>query len=294
MKTPAVRLSAGAVAVTAVLAALLFTPSTALAQYQPRPLNDPATGESYHIEAGVGLWFPTATIVVASESLGISGTSINFTNDLGVQDKRLPAVQLVLRPSRKTKFRLEYIPIKLQATSTLQRAIVFNGQRYNIGVPVNALMDWKAYRFGIEYDVVSRNRGFGGLILDVKYTDALVQLTSPVNNEFVEAKAPIPTIGAIGRYYVVPNISLTAEMTGFSLSWLPASWVKDNSGHFVNVDIYGTINFTNNLGVQAGYRSMDVGYTLKSTVPTQCPATSSGNAGCFTLKGPYIGAVARF
>ena len=38
-----------------------------LAQYKPRTLNDPATGEKYHIEAGADLWWPTADMVVSSE-----------------------------------------------------------------------------------------------------------------------------------------------------------------------------------------------------------------------------------
>ena len=293
---PAVSSCAAAV----VMAVLLLSATSALAQYQPRyqprPLNDPATGERYHIEAGVGLWFPSADIVVASESLGIVGTSIDFKQDLGLQDRKLPSFQLVLRPSRRNKLRFQYIPIKYDINSSLQRSIVFNGQLYSVGLPINATMDWKAYRFGYEYDLLATNSGFAGVILDVKYTDAFVQLQTPVTgpNEFVEAKAPIPAIGAIGRYYIVPNISVTAEMSGFSLGWLPNSLVKDNSGHYVDFDLYGTLNFTNNLGVQAGYRSLDVGYTLNSATPSQCPATSGGNAGCFSLKGAYLGVVARY
>ena len=67
MKLFAIRVYAAAL----LTLALLFTPSSAMAQYQPkyqpRPLNDPATGEKFHVEAAVGLWFPSADIVVASE-----------------------------------------------------------------------------------------------------------------------------------------------------------------------------------------------------------------------------------
>ena len=30
------------------------------------------------------------------------------------------------------------------------------------------------------------------------------------------------------------------------------------------MDIYGTVNFTNNIGVKGGYRSLDVGYLIKA------------------------------
>lgn len=289
--TPAIRLYALTVLMTAFI---VGASSPARAQFQPRPLNDPATGETYRIEGAAGFWFPSAQIVVASESLGIRGTAIDLKQDLALQDARFPSLQLALRPTRHSKFKLQYIPIAYDATGTLARDIVFNGQRYRIGLPVNASINWKAYRFGYEYDVVVLNRGFVGAVLDIKYTDMNVRLRSPVLDEFVEAKAPIPSVGGIGRFYVVPNISVTAEMTGFSLGWLPASLVKDNQGHYIDFDIFGTLNFTNHIGVQAGYRSLDVGYALKTTTPAQCPALPSGNSGCLTLRGPYLGVVARY
>ena len=93
-------------------AILLLAARPAYAQYKPPALNDPATGESYHIEGGVGFWNPSADIVVASQGLNIVGTDIDFKRDLGLSDKRLPEVRLVLRPARRHKFRLEYVPIQ--------------------------------------------------------------------------------------------------------------------------------------------------------------------------------------
>jgi hypothetical protein len=57
---------------------------------------------------------------------------------------------------------------------------------------------------------------------------------------------------------------------------------KGTTGHFADVDFYGTLNFTNYVGAQVGYRSFDVGYGFK---------TDTGN---FTLKGLYFGIVARY
>ena len=42
--------------------ALVLVAAPARAQYRPRPVSTPSTGESYHIEFGVGLWVPTADI----------------------------------------------------------------------------------------------------------------------------------------------------------------------------------------------------------------------------------------
>jgi hypothetical protein len=268
-------------AVLTLLAALLASPASA--QYKPRPLNDPATGEKFHIEGGADLWFPTTDITVASSGTGalagLVGTQIDAKNDLGLMDKHLPKLQLTLRPARSHKFRLEFIPISYDASAVLTRDVVFNGQRYRLGLPTNTTLDWKAYRFAYEFDFVTKNRGFVGVIVEAKYTDVTVQLTSPVLSEFASAKAPLPALGGIGRFYVVPNISITGEVTGFKL---PESIDSRYGGHYVDIDIYGTLNFTNNIGVKGGYRSLDMGYLVKQ------------DTGSFTLKGIYIGIVARY
>jgi len=267
----------------AVTAAICLIATPARAQYKPQTVNDLATGESYHVEGGALLWFPSAELTVASGGSGalsgLEGTTIDAKRDLGLVDKRLPQLNLVLRPSRPHKFRLQYIPIKYEQSATLQRNIDFNGQRYRLGVPVNSILNWKAVRFGYEYDFITRNRGYGGFIVEAKYTDVRVDLASPFQLEFAHARAPIPALGGVARVYVVPNISITGEVTGFKL---PDSIDKRYAAHYVDVDIYGTINFTNNVGAQVGFRSLDLGYLIKQ------------DKGSFTLRGLYFGVVARY
>jgi hypothetical protein len=265
----------------AALSFLLAAP--AYAQYRPRTISEPATGEKYHIEAEASLWLPTAEMSASSESLGIPGDLINLKSDLGMADQRLPAYGLQLRPARSHKFRLNYIPIKYDGNTTLTRSVVFNGQRYATGAVAVSALDWKAYRFGYEYDFITKDHGFGGFIIEAKYTDIRVQLDAisargPIS-EFAHARAPIPALGGIWRVYVVPNISITGEVTGFKI---PDSIDKRYNAHYVDVDVYGTVNFSNNIGVKAGYRSLDLGYLIKT------------DSGTFVLKGLYFGALLRY
>jgi hypothetical protein len=272
-----------AIRVYAVAAALvLWAASPALAQFQPRPLNDPdpATGERFHIEGFAGFWNPRADMVLSSESLGIPGTTIDFTKDLGLKDQRFSDLRLVLRPALKHKFRFQSTPIAYGRDGvTVTRDIVFNGQRYSVNVPVDWALDWQAYRFGYEYDFIVKNRGFGGFILEAKYTDVTATLATPFFSEFAHARAPIPSIGGIVRVYVVPNISITGEVSGFKL---PESVVEGYQAHYIDYDIYGTVNFTNNVGAQIGWRSIDVGYVVEEDI------------GSFVVRGLYFGIVARY
>jgi hypothetical protein len=260
--------------------AFVFAAAPARAQFQPRPIGEPPTGESYHIEAAAGFWFPAATIFAASEGLGQTPTTIDFKTDLGLKDKRLAYVRLVLSPSRRHKFRFELIPIKYTQSTTLQRRIIFNGQAYNVNLPVKSELYWKAYRAAYEFDFISNDRGFAGFVVEAKYTDVQIQLdATPVVLEFARARAPIPAIGGIGRVYIVPNISITGEFGGFKL---PKDLVQDTSAHFIDFDLYGTVNFTNNLGAQIGFRSLDVEYVAEF------------DRGTFKEKGIYFGVVARY
>src|SRR5438045_2556831 len=259
------------------VAALVLRAAPASAQFKPRPINNPATGEQFHIEATAALWFPGAEVNVASESLGIPGTVIDAKTDLGLTDQHLPQLGLVLRPARSHKFRLQYIPIEYDQTGTLTRVVIFNGQRYSVGLPVTSTLDWKAFRFSYEYDFIVKNEGFAGFITEVKYTDVQIQLNALSGNtqisEFAHVRAPIPALGGIGRYYIVPEFSITGEVTAFKI---PDSINTQYNAHYVDIDIYGTLNLTKNVGVQAGYRSLDLGCLFRR---------GSGN---FTLEDLYF------
>lgn len=261
------------------LALLLLTAVPAFAQYRPRPINEAPLAEKFVAEVAAGFWNPGPTMSITSESLGIIGSKIDFAQDLGLKKTRFKDLKITLHPARKHKFRFEYIPIDYKQTATLRRDIVFNGQRYNVGVPVISELDWAAYRFSYEYDFISMNRGFGGFVLDVKQTDVTATLNSPVLSEFTRLRGPIPAIGGIARVYATPAISITGELSGFKL---PETTSLDFNGHYVDFDLYGTANFGRNIGAQFGYRSFDV------------LAFLNDDSGSFTLKGLYFGVVARY
>jgi len=271
-------------AITICLFAGLFAAAPAEAQYGARSAgSNRATGETYHVEVSGILWNPTPEVVIASEGLGQIGDDIDFVNTLGIEKKTFTQLKVVLRPATKHKFRFEYTPIKYSAERTVQTTFVFNGQRYNIGIPVETELKWNAYRFGYEWDFIYRDRGFAGVILEAKYTEVSAMLTAAAvgAEQFTEARAPIPAIGFIGRGYIVPNISITGEFTAFKLPEKALN-SDDYSAKFYDFDIYGTVNFSENFGAQAGYRSFDVFYKVKR------------DTGTLKLAGLYFGGVARF
>ena len=260
--------------------AVLLVPSRADAQFAATPFSDPATGERYHIEASAAWWNPPPDFQIASESLGVLGSTINAVADLGITQKRIPELRIVLRPGRKHKFRLNYLPMTYSAVSTVHREIVFNGIRYGINLPVSTELSWKTWHLGYEYDFIYRDRGFVGVVLQAKVTDIQATLkAASLGSEFSRAQAPIPTIGGIGRVYVAPNISITGQLDFLKI---PASIDERYQAHYFDFDLYGTVNFNDYVGAQIGYRSLDLGYIFED------------DHGDFKAKGLYFGGVVRY
>lgn len=257
----------------------ILLPARAHAQFTATPFSDPATGERYHIEAAGAFWNPDPHFLIRSESLGVLGSTIDAVKDLGITKQRITEFRLVLRPARKHKFRLDYLPMTYNASTTVKREFVFNGIRYGLNLPVQTDLSWKTWHIAYEYDFLYRDRWFVGLVLQAKATDIQANLRAPIGTEFARAQAPIPAIGGIARVYVVPNISITGELVGFKI---PEGIDERYQAHYFDFDLYGTVNFNDYVGAQLGFRSLDLGYIFEA------------DHGEFKAKGIYFGGVVRY
>lgn len=256
-------------------------PPAASAQYRPGVTGD-TVGEDYHIEASYGWWNAEPSLIVKSESLGISGSDINLITDLGIEQHKLGKFDLVLKPARKHRFRFQRLPIRYTTDAfPVEREFIFNGQRYAIGLPVTTEVDFTTYRFGYEYDFLYFKRGFFGALIDLKYTNVDVNLSSPIGAEFVSAAAPIPTVGFVGRGYVLPNLAVNGELSFFRM---PSNLKEqlEAEGSYTDFDINATYNFNKNVGAQMGWRRTTIFYNVDL------------DTGDLKFKGLYFGGVVRY
>lgn len=252
----------GRVTITMALA-LCGLAAPAAAQYTaPSMTTSAAVGENYHIQASAGLWMPTLTGVVSSEQFGIIGTKIDFVKDLKFQDTKFSDLRFELKAGKRNKLYAQYIPITYTSDTTLTRDIVFNGQKFPANFPVQSQFDWKVWRLGYELDLISVDRFFLGGTLEARVTDFAVTLKTPGNTEYSKASGPLPAYGGIARAYLLPNLAVTASVSGFSL-WDSLATKLDATGNYVDMDFYATYNINNYVGVQGGYRKMSMTVTLK-------------------------------
>lgn len=275
------RMSVCRVSVMFCLGAVALLGSAAHAAAQYRPPADSAPGENYHIEFAYGWWDASPTLIVNSESLDIIGSDVDLIEDLGIEQKRLGKINVVLRPARKHRFRFERLPIQYDADAVVQRSFVFNGQTFNVGLPVQTQANFDTYRFGYEYDFLYRPKGFLGVLFDVKYTNVDVELTSPIGVEFTRATAPIPTLGVVGRVYAHRNLAINGEISFFRMPESLATQLEGR-GAYTDYDFNATYNFNRHAGLQLGYRKVDVLYE------------SELDGASLKFAGIYFGTVIRY
>jgi len=240
------------------LALLLGTPAAALAQSEGRPV----LGENYHAELGFTFWNPSVLGTVSSEQFEIVGTDIDFVDDLGFEQARFRDMRIVLRPGKKHRFRIQHTPVSYTSDTTFNRNIVFNGIAFPISVPVSTQFDWKVWRLGYEYDFLYLPRGFVGALIEVRHTRMEANLATIGIEEFTSATAPLPAFGIVGRAYVMPEVAVNFELTGFKLPDIDPKY----KANYFDWDIHGTVNLTNYVGLQVGWRRMTTYLSIENDI----------------------------
>ena len=125
---------------------------------------------------------------------------------------------------------------------------------------------------------MSTDKGFVGVIADLKYNHLTASIDSPVLTSTAETdqKAPVPTIGVAFRAFPVDMLSIGGEFSGLKINR------GDFDAKFFDLNVDGTIYFGKYLGVQGGYRAVTVDYVIDDDI------------GDLKLKGPWLGGLVRF
>jgi hypothetical protein len=261
-----------------VLCVCLFAARGAEAQFN---VPDPAPGEDFNVELGAMFFKPTPEILIQTGALTqIAGGEVDFVQEFAIEDRYFTEFRVVAKPGRKHKIRFSYLAVRYDESATLERTIVFGGRTFTLGVPATADLQWDMWRFGYEWDFVARDRGFVGVIAELKHNTVSADLAAAaVGSEFYEATASVPAVGIIGRGYPHRNLSLTAEFTGFKL---PDTISEEFEAKLFDFDLYGTVSLGRHVGVQGGYRSVVAEYF------------DDEDTGDLKLKGWYFGGLVRF
>ncbi len=240
-------------------AAVLLAPVHALAQPASREQRQAVLGERYHVEFGTTWWNPALFGVISSDDLQVVGSRIDFASDLGFEKTRFKDFRFVVRPAKQHRLRAQYTPIEYTAETTFTREITFQGTVFPVSLPIESAFSWRVWRLGYEYDFLYRSRGFLGVVGEARFIDMTAEVASSFATERLEAKTVVPAVGVYGRAYVLPDLAIDFEVSGFNVPEINGKY----NGTFLDWDLHGTVNVTNNLGVQVGWRKSSTLLTIE-------------------------------
>ena len=227
-------------------------------------------------EVGVMLWKPSPDLVLSTDTLaGFSVDEVDFVQEFGIEDKWFREYRATL--GRSHKFRFSYVKFSYEEEATIQRTFTFRGQQFTANAPATADIEWDLWKLGYEWDFVSTPQGFFGVFTDLKINKVVASVDSPALRSAATAdvRAPVPTIGVIGRGYLSRAVAITGEFSGLKIS------NDDFDVKFFDFDINGTIGGQSG-GAQIGYRSVVADYLVDEDL------------GDLKMKGLYFGAYFRF
>jgi len=232
--------------------------------------------EDHVVEVSLMFFKPSPELTLSTDATASAVGTVDFVEEFDIQDKTFPEFRATI--GRSHKLRVSHVKFSYDESATIERTFVFQGRTFVVGAPASTEIDWELWTIGYEWDFVQRERGFFGVIADLKYNkiEASVESTALSSPAATDTKAPVPTIGVIGRGYVAPMVAITGQFTGLKVSR------GDFDVKFTDFDISGLVSFGRFVGAQVGYRSVIADYVVDE------------DTGVLKMKGPYFGGVLRF
>ena len=189
------------------------------------------------------------------ESLTLPGTPIDAEDDLGLDDAALlPQVELTLLPGKHHLIRLSGMSTRRDAQKILDKEIFFDDQVYEPGERVDSRLDLTLFGLTYGYRFIANDRAeltatFG---IQIASVDSNAVVRSRVLRESETGVAPLPLIGAEGRYDFTPRWSVEARA-----QYLTAN-ISDVDGKILDARLAGTFRFNPYLVIGLGYRSFSI------------------------------------
>lgn len=248
---------------------LMFTTILALATM-------PASAdEAFSMKAGYLSLNPSGQ--VAATTAGIAGTKVDVDRDLGMGRSNGIMVEAALQMG-DSRLSATYLPLKFTGTGTLQTAVNFNGQAYNLGSTVTSTFKADIYDIAYTYYLINMDdmpsRLQIGIDTSVKITKAETTLSDSTlgTTQTRSATIPIPTIGARGRVALADFVGLSGRI----------GYLGYAGNRFMDGEAQIEFSPIPTLGIFGGYRFI------------QLKVDRSGVFADLRFSGPFAGALFRF
>jgi len=209
----------------------------------------PLASSGFEIGARGYYWFPSLDGKVRVDEAGIIGDTIDFENDLAIEDEDYPSVEAFVGIG-KHHLDLGYTKIDYSGSNVLSRTIIFNRETYPVSSLVSSSIEYKMIDFHYQYDFINLENALAGFslggVLQVKYLDGEVALksTGAGLDEKEDFNLPIPMVGLNLHIGIIAGI-LEARVRGTAMtysgdsmyelmgdiSWTPVPFIDIHGGY---------------------------------------------------------------
>ncbi len=181
------------------------------------------SGSSLALEVGARgyYWFPSLGGTVKVDEASIVGTTIDFDEDLGIEDEDYPSVEVFVGLGNH-HLSFTHTDIDYSGRKTLTDEIKFRGATYPGSAEVSSSIEYKMMDFLYQYDLLDLENilaGFSlGGVFQVKYLDGDVGLKTTGIDEKEDFTMPIPMVGLNLHIGILADI-LEARLRGAAISY---------------------------------------------------------------------------
>ena len=142
-----------------------------------------------------------------------------------------------------------YAPLKIKSQGSLSKDIFFEGKEFPEHTDLDATYKFNSYRLTYRYDIVHKPRFEFGLGLTAKIRDAKIAISSP------DKKSKKTNVG----FVPIINFMLAWQYSQKAGILLEGDALAAPQGRAEDIRLAATYDFSDNLGIQAGYRILEGG-----------------------------------
>ena len=196
------------------------------------------------------------------------GLTIDLKKDLGLDDKSVVFLRGRAHITFLGNLYVGITPLKYDASSTLSRAITYEGKTFSASTPVTTNVDLKTYDLGWTFSPLNIGIFEAEIGANIKFIDGTVTVKSATPTQTAQAdfSAPVPMLKAVLR---ASGPFVSAEVDGMAIAY------ADN--HLYDVTAQVKLNPFPFMYVAGGYRFIDL------------ELTDGDKLASMKNKGPFLG-----
>jgi hypothetical protein len=209
---------------------------------------------SMSLEVEARYWAPGLNGELEVQERG-TGTRIDLTSDLGIDDSEFLEGRLTWRITRQIKLRAAFLPLSYSGSSDLVRTIEFAGQSFQINTRLLSDLELDYGRLGLAWQFISGPSGAFrlGPMVEAKGLRGDAQLSVP---DFI---LPLSASEEFEGAFASAGLALDLEPSEQLHVFAEATVSIDTAeGDFTEAEVGIRYRPTETLGVTGGYRIIDI------------------------------------